>query len=1057
MSYFKEFSSKLIKFSDNEEKILKIWEKYSICQNSVTLDVEESKASIYSFYDGPPFATGLPHYGHLTASVIKDTISRYWHMKGKYIKRCFGWDTHGLPVEIEIEKSIKFINKIKNLGLTVFNNKCKSMVLKYSEEWINTITRVGRCVDLKNIYKTMDISFMESVWWGFSKLWNKNLIYRDFKVMPYSWKLKTPLSNFEAGLNYQYIDDISIYFILKLVSLRVSLLVWTTTPWTVPSNIAVALNKNLSYCIIFIKKHNKKIILLKQCVSQILDEEYTFINDINVSCLYSKKYHSIFSEFKYIKDICNKKTFSIVNSDHVKAENGTGLVHIAPVFGVDDYLICKKKQIPLISIVNNIGNFDSSINFLSGRNVFSCNVDIIEYMKKRKCILKVASIKHKYPFCWRSNTKLMYKAVPSWMVNVKKISADMEKNNELINWVPSLIGSKRFSNWLQNAEDWSISRNRFWGTPIPIWKCVTCNIYQCIQSIDHIKKLSGETSIIDLHRNKVDDYILLCKKCKNVMKRTSEIFDCWFESGSMPHAQFHYPFENKCLFHLNFPADFIAEGLDQTRGWFYTLLVISTAIFNKPAFKNVIVNGLVLASDGAKMSKSKKNYPNPQKILYKYGADSLRLYILNSPLTKAEPLLFKEKHMIYISNKVLMSLSNIYIFFSRYANIDNWKNTNDNTLITNPMDFWILSKLNTLTNIINIHMIKYHLYKIVTPIIKFIDDVTNWYIRLNRRRFWKNIDIDNATEDKCSAYYTLNLILKTLLKLISPILPFISEYIQSLFKNSTYLRSFNSIHNTKYPDISYRYINKDIEFSMNIIKKIITVGRNLREKNRFKIKYPLMSLNIYANDKILNAVKTYKFLICSELNVKKIILMNKSINLKISIQPNFEKLKIKYPNDMKMAISFLKTINSDSIFKLHKKQSLKFLRNSIDIDDVIFRYETVSSVSLFNDKSMQIELNTQKTILLSQEHFIREFLSLVQKTRKSLGFEVTDRIKLFLFSTRNKYFKLLKLNNEYIKKEVLAKTIVFINCDSQAYFKNKMQLLVINMLGTTIYLSMIKI
>ena len=457
------------------------------------------------------------------------------------------------------------------------------------------------------------------------------------------------------------------------------------------------------------------------------------------------------------------------------------------------------------------------------------------------------------------------------------------------------------------------------------------------------------------------------------------------------------------------------------------------------------------------MSKSKKNYPNPQKILYKYGADSLRLYILNSPLTKAEPLLFKEKHMIYISNKVLMSLSNIYIFFSRYANIDNWKNTNDNILITNPMDFWILSKLNTLTNIINIHMIKYHLYKIVTPIIKFIDDVTNWYIRLNRRRFWKNIDIYNATEDKCSAYYTLNLILKTLLKLISPILPFISEYIQSLFKNSTYLRFFNSIHNTKYPDISYRYINKDIEFSMNIIKKIITVGRNLREKNRFKIKYPLMSLNIYANNKILNAVKTYKFLICSELNVKKIILMNKSINLKISIQPNFEKLKIKYPNDMKMAISFLKTINSDSIFELHKKKSLKFLRNSIDINDVIFRYETVSSVSLFNDKSMQIELNTHKTILLSQEHFIREFLSLVQKTRKYLGFKVTDRIKLFLFSTRNKYFKLLKLNNEYIKKEVLAKTIVFINCDSQVYFKNKMQLLVINMLGTTIYLSMIKI
>ncbi|MBN4077467.1 isoleucine--tRNA ligase, partial [Sulfobacillus acidophilus] len=788
---FKKVSQN-ISFAQKEHEVLDFWQKSQVFKRSIEQRDSKSNENAYVFYDGPPFATGLPHYGHLVASTIKDVVPRYWTMRGKKVERRFGWDTHGLPVEMETEKrlGISGPTAIREYGVAKFNEACRSGVLKHTKEWRQTITRLGRFVDFDNDYKTMDPSFMESVWWVFGQLWQKDLVYQGFRVMPYSWRLSTPLSNFEANMDYRNVQDPAVTVKMPLKSNVIPhgaqrlnsaesyheaidtkkdspgsgpgagflsssslrddscirndsiehndcLLVWTTTPWTLPSNLAVAVGSKITYVRAKKAGDNQVYILAKGRLEAVLGKNAEILSEFLGKELVGQSYEPLFN---YFKD--NKNSFQVVESNHVTTEDGTGLVHMAPAFGQDDYEVCLKNGIDLVDPVNEEGVFDGTVSDFAGQNVKDADPKIIKHLKENGKLLRHDTIQHSYPYCWRSNTPLIYKAVPVWLVSVTKIKEQMVKHNESIHWVPSAVGQKRFGNWLKDAQDWSISRNRFWGTPIPIWICEKCGEKTCISSVASLEEKSG-AKVSDLHSHFIDKITFDCQKCTGKMSRIPEVFDCWFDAGSMPYAQNHYPFENKEKFESQYPAQFIAEGLDQTRGWFYTLLVLSTALFDKPPFKNVVVNGLVLAQDGSKMSKSKQNYPDPNLVLEKYGADALRAYLINSPVVRAEPLMFSEVGVREVVRMVMLPIYHAWSFFTQYANIDGWEPKvgmkNAPNIKDRPeIDRWILSKLQSLIDETNKQMEGYFLYKVIPPMIGFIDDLTNWYIRRSRRRFWRN-------------------------------------------------------------------------------------------------------------------------------------------------------------------------------------------------------------------------------------------------------------------------------------------------------------------------------
>ena len=637
-----------------EKNILNLWKINETFEKSLQ---KTKKYPIFTFYDGPPFATGLPHYGHILAGTIKDIICRYATMKNNYVPRRAGWDAHGLPIEYEIEKKlgIKTKSQVIDYGIGNYNKECESIVMRCADQWKYTINRIGRWIDFDNDYKTMDTNFMESVWWVFKELWKKDLVYKGFKIMPYSNACNTPLSNFEAKSNYKDIHERSVIVTFPLVNENNTFfLVWTTTPWTLPSNIALCVNPNIIYVKLFDNINNKIYILAESLINSIFKNKknYNILEKMKGIELKNIKYIPIFNYFEYLN------TFKILIDDFVLDDSGTGIVHLAPAFGEDDFRVCIENNLitkdgtNLICPIDPNGSFTSKVKDFEGLKVKECDKEITDYLKSIGRLFKIINCVHSYPFCWRSDTPLIYKAVSCWFVNVEKIKDKIIENNKKINWIPGYVGEKRFHNWLKDTKDWCISRNRYWGTPLPIWVSDDMEEIVNIGSIDELSKLSG-IKLTNLHRHHLDKITIPSKMGKGKLKRVEEVFDCWFESGSMPYAQSHYPFENKDLFEKNFPADFIAEGLDQTRGWFYTLMVLSTALFDKPAFKNVIVNGLVLAEDGKKMSKRLKNYPDPLNIVNKYGADALRMYLIDSPVVKAESLRFKESGVRTIANTVI--------------------------------------------------------------------------------------------------------------------------------------------------------------------------------------------------------------------------------------------------------------------------------------------------------------------------------------------------------------------------------------------------------------------
>lgn len=885
-----------------EEKILEFWEENKIFEKSL----EPRKDSrLYSFYDGPPFATGSPHYGHIVASTMKDVVPRYFTMRGYHVPRKWGWDCHGLPIENIAEKELGIKRKkeiIEKYGVARFNEICRSKVLEYVEEWKKVIRRLGRWADMEDSYKTMDLPFMESVWWVFKELWNRGLIYEGYRSMHICPRCETTLSQSEVAEGYKMIKDLSVVVKFELVSTnyesdtnirttnneKTYLLAWTTTPWTLVGNVALAINKSIKYQVLNIKGEEGKYILSKDRVRDVIgDKEFKVLEEIGGEELIGKKYKPLFDYYAMDEKLKNReKGWKIYAADFVTTEEGTGIVHIAPAFGEDDMDLANKYNLPFVSHVDMDGVIRPEVVDFAGLDVKpiedsqKTDVEIMKHLAKKKLLFSKAQYEHSYPFCWRCDTPLLNYATSSWFVNITKIKEQMLKLAENINWSPTHIKEGRFGNWLEGARDWSVSRQRFWASVIPIWKC-ECGELKVVGSIAELKNLSGQ-EIEDIHKHIVDEITFPCEKCKGIMKRVPDVLDTWFDSGSMPYAEMHYPFENKETFEKSFPAQFIAEGVDQTRAWFYYLHAIATAVKNSPAFKNVIVNGIVLAEDGKKMSKRLQNYPDPLDVMHKYGADALRFYLMSSPVVAAENLNFSEKDLAENVRGMFRMLWNTYYFFVLYANVDKIEFINHDEILKsgdfkNELDKWIISELNGLIKNVNYHMENYELSRTARLFPAFIDNLSNWYVRRSRKRFWKparNVRQKEIAElvvisgerdkrendpDKDRAYQTLFYVLVELSKLMAPFTPFIAE---EIYKNLT---GEESVHLAAFPKVDEKMVNHDLNKQMQLVRRFVTLGLAARARAGIKVRQPLseLAINEIVDEKLTELIK-------EEVNVKKV-------------------------------------------------------------------------------------------------------------------------------------------------------------------------------------------
>lgn len=1014
-----------------EEKILAFWKAESIFEKQVEQKSDDPENQ-YIFYDGPPFATGLPHYGHLVASTLKDIVPRYWAMRGKRVERRFGWDTHGLPIEMEIEKKLNLSGptSIREFGVEKFNETCRENVLRFTQEWQKTIERLGRWVDFENDYKTMDLPFMESVWWVFHQLWEKGLVYQGVRVMPFSWRLSTPLSNFEANLDYRDVDDPAITVKLAIDDDpdQAKLLIWTTTPWTLPSNLGVAVGEDLEYVRASRADDDTVYILAKDRLEAVLGKDATVHATILGKELVGKTYKPL---FEYFSERKADGAFCVIASDHVTTGDGTGLVHMAPAFGEDDFLACKNAGISPVDPVNEEGCFTSAVGDFEGQFVKDADKGIIRRLKEEGHILHHATIRHPYPYCWRSETPLIYKTVPVWFVKVEEQRDRMVKHNKEIHWVPEAVGQKRFHNWLQEARDWAISRNRFWGTPIPVWECKSCETRECLSSVSELHHRTGE-EITDIHPHRIDHLTIDCPSCNEPMSRISEVFDCWFESGAMPYAQIHYPFEHKEAFEAGFPAQFIAEGLDQTRGWFYTLLALSTALFDKAPFKNVIVNGLILAEDGSKMSKSKKNYPDPMKVLDQYGADALRAYLINSPVVRGEPLRFSEDGVREVTRSVLIPLRNAWSFFTQYANIDEWSPTkrlaHAPTASERPeLDRWILSMLQSLVADVNQQMEGYYLYKVIPPLVGFIDHLTNWYIRRSRRRFWRSASDADAQRDKDCAYATLYEVLVTFSKLMAPVLPFVTESMYQHLVVDTGMANAQegSVHLCPYPQEQTDRIDGALEAAMAHTRVVVFLGRALREKHRLKTRQPLKRAIIVSHDPAAREhIEAHRELICEELNVKTIDVQADDATLAdLQFKPNYKTLGRKMGKRMKEAASEIASLSREAWVNLQNGGTIEICDQEIHLEDIQVDRSPKGDVVLETQDGITVALDTALDDALKAEGFIRELISHLQKERKEAGLSVTDRIQVSLSCDDEFILSALETHRAHLSEEVLASSL----------------------------------
>ena len=1037
-------------FPKQEEEVLKFWKEDDTFKKSVS---QREGAEEYVFFDGPPFATGLPHFGHFIPSTIKDIIPRYQTMKGKKVERRFGWDCHGLPVENLIEKELGINSKheIEAYGVANFNDKCKASVLKYTSEWRQTITRMGRWVDFDHDYKTMNPDYMESIWWVAKSLWDKGLIYEGKYILPYCPRCSTVLSTHELAQGYKEKQDPAVTIRFKvtkapsaindsdMVNGKTYFLAWTTTPWTLPSNLGLCMGPKIEYVKILDKESGDYYILAKSRLSAYYknDSDYEIIYEKLGSEFLGAEYEPLFPYFDYLKDpakcseethqTCEKGAFRIFNADYVSTEDGTGIVHIAPAFGEEDNKVFAGSGIPNVEPMDAECKFTGEVSDYVGRFVKDCDKDIMDRLKKEGKLVKRDTVVHQYPHCWRCGSPLIYRGIGSWFVKVQDFHERLLKANSQIKWQPAHIKEGRFGKWLAGARDWAVSRNRYWGNPIPIWKCDNpeCKNVLCVGSRQELSELSG-TYPEDLHKQFVDKITIPCKKCGGTMHRIPEVFDCWFESGSMPYAQQHYPFENKEYFEKHFPANFISEGLDQTRGWFYTLTVLAAHLFDKPAFQNCIVNGLVLASDGRKMSKSLRNYTDPVEAINKFGADALRLFLIHSAVVRADDLRYSDEGVRDVIKNIILPLWNSYSFFVTYANIDNIQPAGhlfDEMLPVNPLDAWLLSITQKLVKDVTAGLDDYDLSGAVDPIVKFIDEMNNWYIRRSRRRFWKS----ENDSDKKEAYEALYIALKTFSLVASPFIPFITEQIWQNLKTS---EDKESVHLSDYPVYNEKWRNEELEFKMATVQKAVSMGRSLRNTFNLKNRQPLASVALVTrNENEKRVLAEMEDSIREELNVKKVEFHDREDELvEYKCKANFKVLGKELGPKMKKAASIIQNLASDQIQSILEGTNL-----SIDVDGTAVELNSEKilverlekdGLKVLNEGTLTVGLDSKITDELKKEGYVRDLVRGIQNLRKESGLNVTDRICLSV-SGDDDLKASYEMFKDFIDSETLASSSEF--------------------------------
>lgn len=991
---FKSVSRK-VDFPGQEVEVLDFWKQQCIFEKSLE---QRKDASEYVFYDGPPFATGLPHFGHLLAGTIKDIVPRYQTMRGHLVNRRFGWDCHGLPVEYEVEQDLKLSGKrdIETLGVDVFNERCRSIVLRYTSEWRSVVTRMGRWVDFDHDYKTMDPRFMESIWWVFKSLWEKDLVYEGHRIVPYCPRCTTPLSNFETNQGYADVQDPAVTMRFKLDGVDSHyILAWTTTPWTLPSNVALAVGKDIPY--VKIKDGENFYYLAKDRVATYYKKgaAYEVVETLSGAALVGLRYEPLFPYFAGYKA---NGAFRIVAGDFVSTEDGTGVVHIAPGFGEDDSRVGKLEKLPAPCPVDAEGRFTDEIPDYAGRAVKEADHDIIKRLKQEGKLIHHAVINHSYPHCWRCDTPLIYRAISAWYVRVEQMRDRILKANSQTRWVPEHLRDGRFGKWLEQARDWNISRNRYWGTPLPVWRSDDGKEVVCIGSAAELESLSGQ-KVTDLHKHFMDKIEIPSREGRGTLKRIPEVLDCWFESGAMPYAQAHYPFENRTQFETHFPADFIAEGLDQTRGWFYTLMVLSTALFDRPAFRNVIVNGLVLAEDGRKMSKRLKNYPDPSYIVNTYGADALRLYLINSPVVRAEDLRFSEVGVQDLMRNLLIPLWNAYGFFVTYANVDGWEpkagvqDSGSGIQEENLLDRWIRSSMESLSANVTRAMDHYDLQGAVRPFVRFVEDLTNWYIRRSRRRFWKSQD----DADKAQAYETLYYVLLNTSKIAAPFIPFISE---AIYRNLRTDAMPESVHLCDFPGGDARRRDAALERQMAAVMTVVALGRTLRSAHDLKVRQPLRKLHVACrNADLLKCMSDLREIILEELNVKEAeFRASESDFATVKTKANFARLGPKFGPMMKKAAGLVAGLTAEQIETLSSGKPLVVVLDGkpveLSLDDVIIEHLPHAGSVVAAEGGIVVALDTMLSPELVAEGMAREFVSKLQNMRKTADLEVTQRISV---------------------------------------------------------------
>jgi len=1011
---FEPINSK-VNFPDLEEKTLELWDRLNIFEKSVS---QRENAPTFYFYDGPPFATGLPHYGHLLASTIKDVVPRYQTMLGNQVERRFGWDCHGLPVEFEVEKELELRGKadIEAFGVDKFNEHCRSIVLRYSNEWKRTIRRIGRWVDMEKDYKTMDTDFMETIWWVFKELYQKGLIYESQKIVPYSPRLGTPLSNFEVNLGYKDVQDPAITIRFRLKDEFTDIVAWTTTPWTLPSNLGLTVHPEYDY--VKIQYGEEQLILAEQRLKAVLpkDAEYTVLWTKKGAELEGLSYEPL---FPYYKELAEEGCFKVLLGDYVTLDAGTGIVHTAPSFGEDDFATGQKYKLPPVFPMDDHGNFGPEASDYTGLFFKDADKTIIKDLKAKGRIFNHETLTHSYPYCWRSGVPLMYRTIASWFLDVEKIKPTLMKVNQDIHWKPDHIQNGRMGKWLEGARPWAISRNRYWGNPIPVWICPECDHRHCVGSKEELEQLCGQ-EVNDLHSHFIDSILIDCPECSAKMKRTTEVLDCWFESGAMPYGQQHYPFENKDAFEKIFPANFISEGVDQTRGWFYTLLVLSTALFDKPAFKSCVVSGMLLAEDGKKMSKSLKNYPDPWEMLDTYGADVVRLYMLNSGAIKAEELRFAESGLKDTLRNTFIPLWNVLSFFTTYISVDQYKPTflDSAETLENPLDRWIYSRLHHLIKEVRSGMDDFDLNRSVAPFVGFIDLLTNWYVRRSRRRFWKSED-DN---DKSQAYDTLYTVLHELSRVVAPFIPFLAEKLYQVLREDT---EPESVHLCDYPQAKASVINKELEEEMDIILKAVNLGRALRSKHQLKIRQPLGQLTLVTKNQSLKGVLgQMQHLITEELNVREVkIAENEEALVELSAKPNLKLLGPKLGKKLNLFRTEIAKLTTDQIVGLQDGGSLNVDLDGepfeVGINDLFLERTEKEGIFSVNEGDLTVALDSHLTEDLLQEGLAREFVNKVQQTRKELDLHVADRIHVD-YQGNDEVKAAIEAYAGYITQETLA-------------------------------------